>query len=562
MEARCVEVSSFDGVSFERLDAELAELDRLLDEGRDVGDIRTERALELARLEAEAGNSDQAHAIIEELLAGLEGRTDREGLKLTTQAWSRRGIIHWRDGKLSDSADCHGYAYEVAAQAVATWKDDVRIAIMFAQAAYNLGDANHALKHHDAAIAALDKGLIVCARFPDERELIRLEASSCVERAFVMQSQGKPLPERLPWIDRAIARHARLDDPVALSTVWHDRARQQHPALSARVDYERAIAVIEHLLPDPDIAIRISKSSHNIALVLSDSPADALPFETRAVELMYDVIETRGSDENRFDLLLYRLSRTDLMAKVGALAAAIEEVKGVLPELEDVIERVHTERGNKLLATYRGHLVEWSAKLARSTPAIYRTLPPVTVTDPKAFRCTFCKRARAEVSKLISGPRVFICNHCVTAAAAALGPIGTTLVECRFCGIQRDRFVGTADGVICDDCLDLCAGIIDEAIGESHPDLRCSYCGSERGEVEKLVLDATGTALCNRCFATTRRLLDRHHPYDPALGARRGARETQFDICSWCETRDARMFLHGELIVLCDGCVDYAALDF
>ena len=35
------------------------------------------------------------------------------------------------------------------------------------------------------------------------------------------------------------------------------------------------------------------------------------------------------------------------------------------------------------------------------------------ITD---FRCSFCGKLRSEVRKLISGPRVFICNECVLLA--------------------------------------------------------------------------------------------------------------------------------------------------
>ncbi len=37
------------------------------------------------------------------------------------------------------------------------------------------------------------------------------------------------------------------------------------------------------------------------------------------------------------------------------------------------------------------------------------------------FHCSFCARARSEVAKLISGPRVFICDNCVGDAFAVRG---------------------------------------------------------------------------------------------------------------------------------------------
>ena len=32
------------------------------------------------------------------------------------------------------------------------------------------------------------------------------------------------------------------------------------------------------------------------------------------------------------------------------------------------------------------------------------------------FRCSFCKRGETEVAKLVAGPRVYICDECVTIA--------------------------------------------------------------------------------------------------------------------------------------------------
>ena len=38
------------------------------------------------------------------------------------------------------------------------------------------------------------------------------------------------------------------------------------------------------------------------------------------------------------------------------------------------------------------------------------------------FHCSFCGKRRMEVRKLISGPRVFICNECVECCRQVLGP--------------------------------------------------------------------------------------------------------------------------------------------
>jgi hypothetical protein len=39
------------------------------------------------------------------------------------------------------------------------------------------------------------------------------------------------------------------------------------------------------------------------------------------------------------------------------------------------------------------------------------------------LRCSFCKKSDAEVSKLVAGPRVYICDECVAVASRLMdGP--------------------------------------------------------------------------------------------------------------------------------------------
>lgn len=108
------------------------------------------------------------------------------------------------------------------------------------------------------------------------------------------------------------------------------------------------------------------------------------------------------------------------------------------------------------------------------------------------FHCSFCGKRRREVLKLISGPRVFICNECVAlcvgilekekAAEAARLPLdvhhrqseekGASL-HCSFCGKpQRDVEVLIAGGEawICNECLEISVEIVEEARkGQSQP---------------------------------------------------------------------------------------------
>lgn len=561
METRCKEVSPR-GTAFELLDAEIAELARLSEDGRDVADIRIERSMELARLRADAGDLETAHELLDELLVELAGRADLRGTWLAIELRRRRAEIHALDGQHEDEADAYGGACDLAAEAASQWPTDRELAQQLVGVAHHLGDVNRALGEHVAAIAAYDTALATCDRFADDPTFLALYSPIIRARAQAMRALHQPAALILEWFDRAIVKHAKFDAPMLLSRLWFDRAlTSATTSTGGRADYVRAIQVIEHLLPDEDVAIQISRASHNIALAIVD-PVEALPYETRAVELMYDALEERGSDETRYDLLLYRLTRAKLMAQSGSLAAAVEEVRDVLGPLEDVITRVEQERGSQLLSSYRKHLATWTTELGRRTPAVYRTLPPVATIDPASVRCTFCKRARVEVAKMISGPRVFICDRCTPAATAALParPADHT-VECGFCATPRRRVVGTADGVICDDCLDLCRDILEEDIAKTHPDQCCTFCGTARADVERLVLGPDASALCTGCFEHARRFLGRHHPYDPASGQRSGVRALHFDVCHWCQTREALAFLHGKTLVLCDACVDRAAQD-
>jgi ATP-dependent protease Clp ATPase subunit len=106
------------------------------------------------------------------------------------------------------------------------------------------------------------------------------------------------------------------------------------------------------------------------------------------------------------------------------------------------------------------------------------------------FHCSFCGQPRRAVRKLISGPRVFICEACVltciqTASAAEEGetghvvPMRTTarpsgsqdkLPSCSFCGKpHRDSRLAVRcfdpefpERAICAECIGLCVDILAE----------------------------------------------------------------------------------------------------
>ena len=106
------------------------------------------------------------------------------------------------------------------------------------------------------------------------------------------------------------------------------------------------------------------------------------------------------------------------------------------------------------------------------------------------FYCSFCGRARREVRKLISGPRIFICDDCVKACveiATSRGDSGGVAApqvrllavgqkaqgipeQCGFCGESRRESrvsFGSTNPVspercICAGCIGLCIELMEE----------------------------------------------------------------------------------------------------
>jgi hypothetical protein len=87
--------------------------------------------------------------------------------------------------------------------------------------------------------------------------------------------------------------------------------------------------------------------------------------------------------------------------------------------------------------------------------------------------CTWCDRPQSEVSKLIAGPNVFICESCIEAAeratrgASGLGlkrATAGTRGRCAFCrkrsGPKRSVVIGPVADV-CEECLRVCREILD-----------------------------------------------------------------------------------------------------
>ncbi len=88
--------------------------------------------------------------------------------------------------------------------------------------------------------------------------------------------------------------------------------------------------------------------------------------------------------------------------------------------------------------------------------------------------CSFCSKKQNEVSKLIAGPAVYVCNECVgdcNDAIANAEPSGSITIvvdqtaeaRCSFCGRKPDeveRIVGVPTARVCNECLKICKEIL------------------------------------------------------------------------------------------------------
>jgi hypothetical protein len=94
-------------------------------------------------------------------------------------------------------------------------------------------------------------------------------------------------------------------------------------------------------------------------------------------------------------------------------------------------------------------------------------------------RCNGCGRLKDEVTRMIAGPHVYMCDHCVAQAARQLTPRRpltqgrppADAVRCRFCHQRRSKDEATSVGsaTVCIDCLGVMEGVLAEAEQASRP---------------------------------------------------------------------------------------------
>ena len=91
----------------------------------------------------------------------------------------------------------------------------------------------------------------------------------------------------------------------------------------------------------------------------------------------------------------------------------------------------------------------------------------------KLLYCSFCGKSQDEVTKLIAGPSVFVCNECVEMCNEIIREEGGPLY-CSFCKKSKHevRFLisGPEASYICEGCTEICNVIIRKKIEEESDD--------------------------------------------------------------------------------------------
>ncbi len=163
--------------------------------------------------------------------------------------------------------------------------------------------------------------------------------------------------------------------------------------------------------------------------------------------------------------------------------------------------------------------------------------PAETITDKLLQCCSVCGKGVHEVHRLAAAPNVFICNDCVEFCSGVLPeenqqesqPKRSTpssnqkpaekfvdkLLYCSFCGKSQHEVVKLIAGpsvFICNDCVELCNGIIFEENQQENPPKRhpaptsCSFCNKSDDEVEE-ILTGPSVSICNECVEISNRII-------------------------------------------------------
>lgn len=170
-------------------------------------------------------------------------------------------------------------------------------------------------------------------------------------------------------------------------------------------------------------------------------------------------------------------------------SALLEKAKATGAELAESERRALLARGEYHTAIRRLHLAGGSLReIAKALSLSHQRVQQIVAASGgswwrrawrtrhvgRAAMCTWCGRPASEVSKLVAGPNVFICDACVELASAALDDAwGTGTLRratdgakerCSFCNKRSHRERALAIGPaanICSECLRICRDFMD-----------------------------------------------------------------------------------------------------
>ena len=163
--------------------------------------------------------------------------------------------------------------------------------------------------------------------------------------------------------------------------------------------------------------------------------------------------------------------------------------------------------------------------------------PAEKIADKLLQCCSVCGKGVHEVHRLAAAPNVFICNDCVEFCSGVLleenqqesqpkrstpssnqkpaEKIADKLLYCSFCGKSQHEVVKLIAGpsvFICNDCVELCNGIIFDEDQQENPPKRhsdptsCSFCNKSDDEVEE-ILTGPSVSICNECVEISNRII-------------------------------------------------------
>ena len=160
------------------------------------------------------------------------------------------------------------------------------------------------------------------------------------------------------------------------------------------------------------------------------------------------------------------------------LAASEHEVQLARTEYHSIIRRMHLAGGSlREISQALGLSHQRVQQMVQATGGSWWKRIWRSRNQKENLACTFCKRSQNEISKLIAGPEIFICDRCVA-------------------GAER---------VMADSLNPTCAGFLVPV--EEGSRARCSFCRKGRTDNRKLLTGSAGN-ICSECLGVCRQVLN------------------------------------------------------